>query len=166
MKKKNRRGVTLAELCIVLAVISIVSTMVVSFSVLVTERSRVSRARLDALNDIRLVESLVEDWIEDGGEITKYSGTPSIESSFFITSGLKNEEGALIFFDGESLNFGDKAIHLETVKSMVFEVIENESNTDTLYICTVTYDTGYEGEKTYTFCVNPYVGETIGGNNK
>ena len=27
-------------------------------------------------------------------------------------------------------------------------------------------DTGYEGEKTYTFCVNPYVGETIGGNNQ
>ena len=64
MKKNARRGVTMAELCIAIAVISIVSTMVVSFSVLVAERNNSANAKLETITDINFIETMVEEWFE------------------------------------------------------------------------------------------------------
>ena len=51
MNRRNRRGFTLTELVIVLAVLAIVSTMVISFTAMVTNSRQLSSARLDALGD-------------------------------------------------------------------------------------------------------------------
>ena len=66
--KMNRRGFTLAELSVVLAVLSIVSIMVASFTAMVSNSRQLSTARLEALQDVRVVEALVEGFIE-GNEI-------------------------------------------------------------------------------------------------
>ena len=66
MKTKNlRRGATLTELMVVIAVIAIVAVMVVSFSAMVSGGREMAQAKLDALQDIRLAESVIENFIED-----------------------------------------------------------------------------------------------------
>lgn len=62
-RKRNTRGVTLAELCIVMAVIAIVSTMVVSFTVLMQARTRVIAADRDIVSDLGTVESALDRFI-------------------------------------------------------------------------------------------------------
>ena len=62
-KKRTTRGVTLAELCIVMAVIAIVSTMVVSFTVLMQARTSLIAADRDTIADIGSVESALDTFI-------------------------------------------------------------------------------------------------------
>ena len=64
MKTNNKklRGVTLTEVIIVLAVIAIISTIVISFIVVSNENVRISSQKVDALNDITVVESLIDGW--------------------------------------------------------------------------------------------------------
>ena len=147
MKKCEKRGFTVAELCIVLAVISIVSTVVISFTAMVTQRSKISRAQLSALQDIELIETLVEAHIES------VSNNPG-ES---VSVGWNN--------DTKQLTVGGATYTFEDIKEIVFTTLpENTENaTDILYICKVTYQIPYEKNTThtYTFCVNPYVGETV-----
>ena len=68
MKKNNRRGFTLAELTIVLAVLVIVSAMVVSFTAMVSNSRQLSTARLEALGDVRVAETLIENFINEVGD--------------------------------------------------------------------------------------------------
>lgn len=71
-RKRSTRGVTLAELCIVMAVIAIVSTMVVSFTVLMQARTRVIAADRDTVSDLGTVESALDRFIRtyDSDEYT------------------------------------------------------------------------------------------------
>ena len=62
----------------------------------------------------------------------------------------------------KKINVGNSSVALDTVTG--FEITSKENNGDILYICKVTYHIPYEKENTthtYTFCVNPYVGETV-----
>ena len=54
MKNKQRRGATVAELMVVIAVLAIAATMVVSFSAMTSGTTKLANAKLEALNDIRL----------------------------------------------------------------------------------------------------------------
>lgn len=77
-RKRNTRGVTLAELCIVMAVIAIVSTMVVSFTVLMQARTRVIAADRDTVSDLGTVESALDRFIRtyDSDEYTIVQSDP------------------------------------------------------------------------------------------
>lgn len=165
----NRRGFTLAELTVVLAVLVIVSAMVVSFTAMVTNSRQLSTARLDALSDVRVAESIIEGFIE-GNEIkTKFEKNAegntipvnTLEASDGKTIGLeeKEEKNVLVIKKGGDI---DTTITLERVKSITFDY--HGEDADKIYYCTIKYTVGNH-DYDYTFCVNPYVGETIGGNN-
>lgn len=145
MKKCEKRGFTVAELCIVLAVISIVSTVVISFTAMVTQRSKISRAQLSALQDIELIETLVEAHIENGNNIDDIV--------------LEENDGV------KKIKIGESSVALDTVVGISVITLPEQPNPgdDILYICKVTYQIPYEKNTThtYTFCVNPYVGETV-----
>ena len=64
-KLKSRKGATLAELMIVLAVLVIAAGMVVSFSSMMHGAQGISNARHEALQDVRVAESLIEGFIEN-----------------------------------------------------------------------------------------------------
>ena len=68
--RNNRRGFTLTELTIVLAVLAIILTLVVSFTAMVSKNTQVSTARFEALQDIRVAESIIENFIEGKSSIT------------------------------------------------------------------------------------------------
>ena len=141
----GRRGMTLAELSIVLAVIAIVSTLVVTFVVLVNERSNASTARLDALNEVALAESMIESHLESGESVS--------DDDF-------NLETKVLTLGSVTHTF-TKIINIEITKK---HAVENDANSDTLFICTVTYnifDNGAAEPETYTFVVDPHVGEAV-----
>ena len=149
MKKNNRRGFTLAELTVVLAVLVIVSAMVVSFTAMVSNSRQLSTARLEALGDVRVAETLIENFMEGNEDVTVIDNNT-------LTAG----ESTLLFDENGNLVIGNGgSITLERVKSITFDYHGN--NTDGIYYCTVVYTVG-EKEFSYIFCVNPYVGE--GGN--
>ena len=158
MKTKNlRRGATLTELMVVIAVIAIVAVMVVSFSAMVSGGREMAQAKLDALQDIRLAESVIENFIEEN------NGNITFEKN-------ENEENIKVKCGEESISFmggylvvirdgNTSLITLETVDSVTFE--KYEKGTDAIYYCTITYDIGGTNPERYTFCVNPYAGEKI-----
>ena len=61
---KSRKGATLSELVIVLAVLVIASGMVVTFSSMMHGAQGVSNERHEALQDVVTAEALIEGFIE------------------------------------------------------------------------------------------------------
>ena len=69
----GKRGFTLAELCVVLAIVVIVSTMIVSFSVSMNNFANSNREEYDFLEDCATVKNELYKWIaendtQDDGE--------------------------------------------------------------------------------------------------
>ena len=147
-RNKNKRGMTLVELSVVLAIIAIVSTMVVTFVLMVNTRRRSSEQTLAALTDIELVESVTESFISKHPSCALNGNTQ-----------LKDGDEVLAFnaTDGK-LTYGGSAVALDVVTSVQFWLAESEG--DRLYICTVEYKI-LDTDKTHVFCVNPYVGEAV-----
>ena len=73
------KGATLIELVVVFAVLAIISTVVISFVMMSNENVKASRDKVDALNDISVVESIVESWVE------KYSSDEHKKHSFNVS---------------------------------------------------------------------------------
>ena len=147
MKTKNlRRGATLTEIMVVIAVVAIVAVLVVSFSTMVSSSRELAQAKLDALQDIRLAETIIENFIVDSAN----KGEVDTNSISFIG-------GYLVINRGEGNN--NTVLQLESVTGITFA--EHGTN-DKIYYCTISYEVG--GTKfDYKFCVNPYAGENIGG---
>ena len=170
LKNKNRRGATLAELAVVIAVVAIVAVMVTSFIVMLDGSRDLSEMKLEALQDIRLAESVIEGYIED-------AVTPDSEGrkgfSTYSSNRLIGMNGKILEFYAGVLHLGNTDIELTTVESITFDNLLGEDPTaddylskvnssDNIFYCTITYDIGGT-EFDYTFCVNPYAGENIGG---
>lgn len=137
--KRRKRGFTLTELAVVLAVLAIVVTMVVSFDALMHHRRAISQQRLDAMEDIKVAEALIEAQIEKTGD----------------------SQG--IAFGSNGLTVGDATVVLERVTDVEIEI--KRADSDKIYFCTITYMLPGRDDKTdtYTFCVDPSEVETIGG---
>ena len=63
--RKRSKGSTLAELVIVLAVASIISTAVVSYAVMFNKRVKNHNEKLNLMQDMSIAQVFVENWIED-----------------------------------------------------------------------------------------------------
>ena len=159
MKKTDKKGFTIAELCVVLAIVAIVSAMVVSFSVLLSARTRESSARLDAMNDLELVESAAEGWLSRmglEGAVVSQNGSGLTAT---VTDGAGTSSTYTLSVYGNMLTGtlpGNEVmtVVLEQVNDIDFTILQNAG--DTLCICTVTDSEG----NTHTVCVNPHVGDT------
>ena len=162
MKQKFKKGVTLAEICVVLAVISIVSTMVISFSLMVNKRVAAAKVKLDIISELSVSESLVESWVD---KLTLAGAEFSTDGSSLSAS--IDETVYTCRFDGESFtgllpDGDDISFTTETVKNITFDISKKEN--DIIFFCSITYSFPYgnsEKEETVTFCVNPYIGDTL-----
>ncbi len=172
-RKRSTRGVTLAELCIVMAVIAIVSTMVVSFTVLMQARTRVIAADRDTVSDLGTVESALDRFIRayDSDEYTlslydritttdwehpassqtvdKYTSIAVLKDEN-VTAKLKlsidpetEKVNAIVITDGE-----DNVTVTYPLYSVTFVSFVIESNgTSALVICTVEYTSTHGNEQ-------------------
>ena len=147
MKKNNmKRGFTLTELVIALAVIAVVTTMVGTYIALVRNNNKASFERLDAINEISLAESIIEGWIEDNPS--------AIRTENELIADGKN----LSFADG-TLTFGEAEHSFELISSITFAEPDEVSD-KRLFICKISY-TVSETPHTYVFCVTPYTGGDV-----
>lgn len=169
-KKRTRRGVTLAELCVVMAVIAIVSTMVVSFTVLMQARTSLIAADRDTIADIGSVESALDRFIRtyDSDEYTLSVTDPESKDALTVSKGenkvaslnlLLNDEGdtaeKIVITDQAGKITASYPLHL--VKNLEYEIVKSNTSGDStaLVICKITY-TRTSGnaveEKTATIC--------------
>lgn len=145
--RRAKKGALLAEACVALAVVAIISTLVLSFTLLVNRRVIVCEAKTAFMEDVVLTKAMIEPWFEKNQD--------------------KNQE-----FIDENLVFTDKtltvegtSVVLETVTNVTFEVLKNE--TDSILFVAMTYQLPYQGDRKdmrlyhFTFCVNPRVGDTV-----
>ncbi len=162
MNTRRKKGMSLAEICVVLAVISITALMVSSFTVMVGARSAVSAAKLKVMEDTALAESLLDGWIyrmtgENAVVITQNDELKAVMPGNVMYI-VKLEDGMLTapLPEGKQL-----AVELSTVNAISVE--ELRSGGDAIFFCTVTYPDprGGDEDQTYTFCINPRVGETV-----
>lgn len=141
--KNRRRGATLAELCVVIAVAAIVAVMVVSFSTMASQRVRVTEYKAEVLTEIAMVESVTEQWIH---RCLGEGKTPNAIETF-----APRIEGDKLIFD-ESLS-----VPVNVIDQLHLTV--ETSNDDALYTVTLIYSDANGKATPYTFFVNPRIGE-------
>jgi len=173
---KSRRGMTLAEIMVALGLVAIMIVMVVSFALLISQRTRANAENLGAQQDRAAIKSSVEAWLS---AVTAKNANLSVEASDPATLETDSSVPGLTItrsgskvvakVDGNdmTLSFAYGAlkgqlpegktvtVHAESVESMEFYLVERiPAGGDCLLYCKVTGEQG-----NYTFCVNPHVGE-------
>lgn len=163
---KQKRGFTLSELCIVLALVAVVATIVTSFCLVVHQRSVISSARLNIVNEVNVVETFVERWVD---KMSEKGATFSISKDGTLTATLEGVDYKATFSEGVfngAVPSGENGMTFSTasIDSVVFEV--ESKNGDTIFFCTATallpQVNGDAKEEKYTFCVNSRIGESFG----
>lgn len=163
---KQKRGFTLSELCIVLALVAVVATIVTSFCLVVHQRSVISSARLNIVNEVNVVETFVERWVD---KMSEKGATFSISKDGTLTATLEGVDYEATFSEGVfngAVPSGENGMTFSTtsIYSVVFEV--ESQNGDTIFFCTATallpQVNGDAKEEKYTFCVNSRIGESFG----
>ncbi len=155
---KMKKGFSIAELCIVLALVTIISLSVVSFSSLVSARSKMAAQRLNAIQELTLTESLLEDWTN---ALMSYDAEISANSSSLVAE--KGEERYSAYKSGNkfiaSLPDGKSmSADVEYITKLEFEELTNAENE--MFLCKATYLIN-EKEKEYIFCLKSHIGETF-----
>lgn len=146
MRNAQKKGATLSEMAIVLAVLAIISLVVVSFIVALNSRVKIAKAKLAAMQDIQAIESIVEKQIEQEYAIS--GNAPALT----ITDGvLKKGEETLYAFNSTVTGIACTQINNQT---------DETAATDAIFFVTLTYRLP-NAEERYTFCVNPYIGDSI-----
>ena len=139
--RKRSKGSTLAELVIVLAVASIISTAVVSYAVMFNKRVKNHNEKLNLMQDMSIAQVFVENWIED-----------LIENKVAIVpENISIDENGMLTAKYSS---GDKSVAVKSFSGINISFINNGDG-DYLYYCTLTH-----GTENYIFTVNPRVGES------
>ena len=161
--RNTRRAFTLTELTIVMAVLAIVLVLVTSFTAMVSNSRELSAARLEALQDIRVAETIIENFIEgNNGVSIKNSTLKVVENTLAFYEGdtLIAGESKLAFEEEEKalcLN-GEAILTLKRVESIKFEFAKYGNSADKIYYCRINYTVG-DHDYDYTFCVLSYAGE-------
>lgn len=146
-----RRGVTLVELCIVLALISVVTVMVTSFTVLT--RSYAYKASRE--NGIRLSLNAIEHAFD-----TWVSAFDDVKNTFSADGNtLSVSETEYLSFNNENKRFTctpgkyELAIdfEVENVESVSFHIDKDENKANCLIMCEVSFILEDGNEETITF---------------
>ena len=144
---KCRRGMTLAELMVTLGLVVVMIAMAVSFVMMMSGQTKASGDNLVFQQDFSAVNAVVEGWM------TSVAGqTLTVEGSA-VTAGDKSlqfQNGVLFVTDGVDLRTA-------SIGAVTFQ-LEGWPGKYLLF-CTVQRA---ESTESYTFCVYPRVGETVG----
>ena len=150
---KSRRGMTLAELLVSIALVAIVVVLVVSFVMLLTERTKASEDNLLFQQDYSMLKTGVEVWMSQVTDVvTAEGGTDGQIDAVMLKSGDKTLQ-----FKNAVLVGSEIAARMEHIGSVTFMLVENADH-EYLLFCKVTKA---ESNESYIFCVNPRVGEKV-----
>lgn len=147
---KGKGGFTLAELCVAMALIAILGTVIVSFCVLVSNYTKGARSEYDFLEESGRADRAVSDWIY---------GKSETDTAYEIKDGVLYVGDESITFKNGTLKLGsEEKKGFSEIDSIVFS--SNESKT--LIKATVTQKSE-NGGRTYSFVIYPRLGSISGG---
>lgn len=158
-KSGYKKGATLIELSVVLAVLSIITVMAVSFSIFFSERTKTSVKANDLMQEVASIKKVVENWTND---LSYNDAIFSLENSSTMVGEVNGAKYYLSLSDnrlsanllnGESLSYS-----LIAFETLTFNIQENA--TQTLFICKAFY-TANDTVQYISFTVNPFVGDVV-----
>ncbi len=164
MKKgKLKKGATLVELSVVLAVLSIIATMAVSFSIFFSQRVKTTVKANNLMQDVVAVKAVMESWVDD---LTQNGATFSCEDSNKLIGNVNDNEYSISLLDdilvGTLTNGGQVSCRVEVIEALTFSIATNSKGDQTLYICKAFYNADDIVEH-FSFAINPYVGDLLKG---
>lgn len=165
MKRKQKRaGVSIAELCVVLAVLSIVGTVIVSFSAMVSARASASTTRLNAAEDLKMSQTILNNWVDrmtglDAQIIAGDTGLSAIANGETYQVILEDEVLRAYLPEGQQL-----ACPVTTAEELRFQQMTREGS-NPLIFCTLVYTVknpaGGAAVMEETFTILSRVGEAV-----
>ncbi len=170
-RKRSLKGTTLTELSVVLALISIVSLLVVSFSVMVHTRSMAATTKNRVADDLRLSKVVIENWIDQVTNVYDAEVTVSLDGKSLIAT----VDGILYSAELNEDEFNatlpdDKTINcpIDEIKEFQFEELKKTDDgqlEDAIWFCTAKYVIpkmdGAPIQQQSTFCVNSHIGDAL-----
>ena len=148
MQKQNissvgKRGFTLVELSVVIALLAILVTMTVTFTMAMNGFVDVNRAEYDYLEEHSKLKEEISNWLADRDD----------ENTIFLvsTKSLSVENGDS--FDSSIIN------KFDSINSVEFSVVKNSEGVGKLIKCTTSTASG----KSQTFVVSTRFAEIGGG---
>lgn len=143
-KSRKGHGFTISELCVVMAIVAIVASMIVSFTVLMKEYAVSNETGYAFLEDCSEIKDELYKWVAE-------NDTPDFEASADEDGERlifeKNGESLTASFESGTLHLGGKSLKkLKAVKNIQFAV------SGRLVKCTVTREgEGEKEEKVFVF---------------
>jgi len=162
--RAGKKGSSLAEMCVVLAVVSIVALAVASFTTMVSARSTVSAAKLKMMEDRQLTKVVLESWLNLA---MNADATVEVDANGNISASLPQEEPCVVLLDEDRIIApvpGGEPLFcpINTLTALTFECMVH-ANGDAIYFCTAAYElpnpAGGTIQRTFTFTLNPHIGE-------
>ena len=141
-KRVSQRGVTLVELAVVLAILSIITTMIVSFTFSMRDLTTKNEEMYNEMERLTFGRDFIEKWfysfdeesstyVIDNNAIDGYSNLSINGYSISIT-----EQDVIIF---DYPNDSNKSYLFEGIRGIEFENVELDNNSTGLYKCTILY---------------------------
>lgn len=96
-----KRGFTLVELCVVMAVMAILATMIIAFSVLMKGYAEDSSAQNEFLKDVSDAEGAMVEWLSEEDELG---------ARFAVQNGFLVVNGKAVLFSGGTLSLGEERV--------------------------------------------------------
>ena len=162
--RNKKKGSSLAEMSVVLAVVSIVALAVVSFTTMVSARSTVSAAKLKMMEDRQLIKVVLEGWLD---RAVKANATVTVDENGVISASLSEGELCTVLLEEDRIVApvpGEDPLFcpINTLTSLTFIEMSHE-NGDAIYFCTAEYElpnpSGGVIQRSFTFALNPHIGD-------
>ena len=137
-KRVSQRGVTLVELAVVLAILSIITTMIVSFTFSMRDLTTKNEEMYNEMERLTFGRDFIENWFysfDESGSI--YSVDSEGKLTINNTYSISITEQDVIIFDYP--NDSNKSYLFEGIRGIEFENIELDNNSTGLYKCTILY---------------------------
>lgn len=159
--QKNIKGVTLLEIVIVLAVVSVMSVMVVTFSLMCSGWMSRGIAQNDVFSNINVIENIVKDLFNDcdneqysfgvnaEGKLEIVEKTNGGEHSYFTEFKKTLDYKGQLDVNSPKLNDGENkgiTIPTENIESITFSVVRNDETDKALIICDISYNLPAKGD--------------------
>ena len=131
--RSNKKAFTLVELCIVMALVSIVALLMTSFMAVFQPRVAQNQARHDFLDEVSLVREELRKWVTNADNGTVYVG----EGNGYLLYRKTDDEAPIsdyVDFSDGTLSFeyssdkvADRDLSLSIIKAIEFEIYAPDS---------------------------------------
>ena len=150
-KRVSQRGVTLVELAVVLAILSIITTMIVSFTFSMRDLTTKNEEMYNEMERLTFGRDFIEKWFysfDESGSIYSVDSEGKLTITINNNDEVKNysisitEQDVIIFDypnDSNDLNDSNKSYLFEGIRGIEFENVELNNNSTGLYKCTILY---------------------------